>query len=201
MRLQPLNFDRAYYERYYLDPRTAVTSRAEATARARFVAAYVEYVGCPVRTVLDAGCGVGMLRAPLLRALPRATYTGLEYSAYLCERFGWTQGSIDRFRPRTRYDLVICYDVLQYLGERAATRAIGNLAHATRGILYFSALTAEDWRNNCDRSRTDPNVHLRGGDWYRKRLRRGFHEVGTGLWVRRGAPLVLWEMERASRKS
>jgi hypothetical protein len=24
---------------------------------------------------------------------PRADYTGLEYSEYLCERFGWTQGS------------------------------------------------------------------------------------------------------------
>ena len=48
---------------------------------------------------------------------------------------------------------------------------------------------------NCDRSRTDARVHLRSAEWYRERLRRGFREVGAGFWLRRGAPLTVWELE------
>ena len=62
-------FDRDYYQRFYFNARTAVTSRAEMRARGRMVAACVNYLGLPVRQVLDAGCGIGLLRAPLRRAL------------------------------------------------------------------------------------------------------------------------------------
>ena len=58
-------FNEAYYQRYYHDPRTAVTSRAEMRARAELIAACVRYIGLPVARILDAGCGVGLLRAPL----------------------------------------------------------------------------------------------------------------------------------------
>lgn len=197
MRLHPLKFDRDYYARYYVDPRTAVTSRAEMSARARFIAAYLQHVGLPPRRMLDMGCGVGLLRAPLVRSFPRAEYVGVEVSEYLCERYGWRLGSVDTFRARKPFDLVICYDVVQYLGERRATRALVNLARLCCGVLYFSALTLEDWRDNCDQSRTDANVHLRPGEWYRERLARRFRPIGAGLWLRRGAPLTLWEMETA----
>jgi SAM-dependent methyltransferase len=166
-------------------------------ARARLIAAYALHIGLPVRRILDAGCGVGMLRTPLLRALPRADYVGLEVSDYLCERFGWQQGSVANWRSRESFDLVVCYDVLQYLADRAAAAAIANLARLTRGVLYVSALTSEDWRYNCDRTRTDRDVHLRAAEWYRTRLTRAFRPVGAGFWLRRGAPLVTWELETA----
>ena len=124
-------------------------------------------------------------------------YTGLEYSEYLCERFGWTQGSLANCRADP-FDLVVCYDVLQYLDDRTAARAIANLGRLTRGVLYLSALTAHDWRENCDRSRTDRDVHLRDAAWYGARLRRYFRPSGVGFWIRRGAPLVTWEMETAA---
>ena len=190
-------FDRDYYQRFYLDPRTAVVSRAEMRARARLIGAYAAHIGLPVRRLLDAGCGIGLLRAPLLRALPRAQYTGLEYSAWLCRRYGWTQGSLAEWRADP-FDLVICYDVLQYLDDRTAARAIANLGRLTRGVLYFSALTSRDWRDNCDRSRTDRAVHLRDAAWYGTRLRRWFRPSGVGFWIRRGAPLTTWEMETAA---
>mgnify|MGYP003337202180 CR=1 FL=1 len=40
-------FDRSYYERYYRDPRTAVTSRSEVRDRARLIAAADVIVECP----------------------------------------------------------------------------------------------------------------------------------------------------------
>jgi SAM-dependent methyltransferase len=188
-------FNRDYYRQFYLDARTAVTSRAEVRARARLIAAYVDYIGCPVSRVLDAGCGLGLLRAPLRRLLPKAEYTGLEVSEYLCQRYGWTRGSLVDWRTSKRFELVICYDVLQYLDDRAAARAIANLGRLCRGVLYVTALTRHDWLENCDQRRTDPDVHLRSGDWYRSRLLKAFRPVGAGFWIRRGAPLVTWEME------
>lgn len=188
-------FNRDYYRQFYLDGRSAVTSRAEMRARAWLIAAYVDYIGCPVSRVLDAGCGLGLLRAPLRRLLPKAEYTGLEVSEYLCQRYGWTRGSLVDWRTSKRFELVICYDVLQYLDDRAAARAIANLGRLCRGVLYVTALTRHDWLENCDQRRTDPDVHLRSGDWYRSRLLKAFRPVGAGFWIRRGAPLVTWEME------
>lgn len=119
-------FDHDYYRRYYYDPRTAVTTTREMRARARLIAAFTEHVGLPVRRILDAGCGTGLLRPPLRRLLPKAAYVGLETSAYLCSRYGWEQGQIEQYRGSAAFDLVICYDVLQYLDDRAAARAVSN---------------------------------------------------------------------------
>jgi len=188
-------FSSEYYQRYYLNPRTAVTSRAEMRARARLIAAGSEHLGLPVRRILEAGCGTGLLRTQLKRLLPRAQYVALEASQYLCRRYGWQHGRIEDYRARTPFDLVVCYDVLQYLDGARAARALRNFARLTRGALYFSALTRGDFARNCDRARTDAGVHLRSARWYRTRLERHFREAGLGVWLRRGAPLTLWELE------
>lgn len=189
------DFGRDYYRRYYFDPRTAVVTRAETRARARFIAALAVHSGITVRRILEAGCGTGMLRTALRPLLPRAEYVGLEVSEYLCRRYGWESGRIEDYRASAPFELVICYDVLQYLDNVAAARALANFARLCRGVLYFSALTSFDYRHNCDRARTDTRVHLRSADWYRARLRRGFREAGLGFWLRRGAPLTIWELE------
>jgi SAM-dependent methyltransferase len=191
-------FDEAYYKRYYFDPKTAVTSRSEMRDRARLIAAAVQYVGLPVRRILDAGCGVGLLRTPLKKFLPRAEYTGLEASEYLCQRYGWRHGTIQQWRGRERFDLVVCYDVLQYLTTAQARAAIENLGRVSRGALYFGALTREDWERNCDQTRTDRIPGMRSAAWYRRELGRQFTALGCGLWLRRGAPLVTWNLDAAA---
>ena len=188
-------FDRDYYRRYYFDARTAVATRDEVRSRARLIAALVAHAGLPVRRILEAGCGTGGLRAALRRLLPRAQYVALDASEYLCERYGWEHGRIEDYRVRSPFDLVICYDVLQYLEARAAQRALENFGRLCRGLLYFSALTRLDLERNCDPQRTDANVHLRSADWYRRRLRGRFREAGLGFWLRRAAPVTLWELE------
>jgi len=190
-----MRFDREFYRRFYFDPRTAVTSRREMAARARLIAAFVEHVGLPVRALLDAGCGIGLLKGPLRRLLPRARYVGLEASAYLCQRYGWQSGELQTFKARSPFDLVVCHDVLQYLDDAGARAALANLGRLCRGALYFTVPTRKDWLRNCDRRRTDPQIHLRSAEWYRTRLRRCFREAGAGFWLRRGAPVTLWELE------
>jgi len=191
-----MSFDAGFYQRYYVDPRTRVASRADAARLGRFVCAYTAYIGFTVRRVLDAGCGLGHLRTPVREFFPRARYVGLEASEYLCRRHGWTLGKISDYVPRQAFDLVFCHDVLQYLPDREASRSLANLSRLCRGALYFSVLTREDWRRNADRARTDSGVHLRPAAWYRTRLLRHFRPLGGGLLVRRGYDPLLWELER-----
>lgn len=192
----PERFDAGFYRRFYFDPRTRVVTRVDMARRAEFVAAFTRHARQPVRRILDVGCGLGLMRAALLRHLPRASYTGLEASAYLCERHGWKQGSAATFTAKRPFDLVICYDVLQYLADREAAAALRNLARLCRGVLHFGVLTTADWELYCDRRFTDRDVHLRPGAWYRRRLAPAFINAGSGMFVRRGAPVHLWELDQ-----
>jgi trans-aconitate methyltransferase len=189
-------FDSAYFRKYYFNAATRVTTAAEMRGRAQLIAAILRHAVIPVRSILDMGCGIGLLRKAFAAVLPRARYVGVETSDYLCARYQWTRGSAVDFAPRTASDLVICYDVLQYLDDRDAARAISNLANLSRAALYVSALTREDWRANCDRALTDRAVHLRSGDWYRRRLRKHFDYLGFGVWLRKDTTAMLWDMER-----
>ena len=188
-------FDEAFFERYYGDPDTRVADQGDADRIAGLIGGWVNYMELPVRRILDAGCGIGLLREPLLRHFPQAHYDGLEFSAYLCARFGWTPGSVADHTASAPYELVVWHDVLQYLDDRAAARAIANLGRLCRGALYLSVLTERDWRHAADQSRTDDSVYRRSGEWYRRRLKRLFKHIGGGVYVRRGLEPILWELE------
>ena len=199
MRRPVRNFDEGFFERYYGDPETRVADAGDAERLAALIGGIVNYLELPVRRILDAGCGIGLLRAPLARQFPAARYEGLELSAFLCRKFGWHQGSLATFAAAAPYDLVVCHDVLQYLDDAQAARALSNLARLTRGALYFSVLTKRDWRDAADQSRTDRDVWLRGADWYRRRLRRRFRHVAGGVHFVRALSPILWELERPWR--
>ena len=189
-------FDAGYYQRFYADAATRSVTADEVARQVGFVAAYLKHMNLPVRRILDLGCGLGLMQAPLLAAFPQAGYTGVEWSEHLCERLGWRHGSVVDFASRRPFDLVVCHDVLQYLDSAQAKRAIDNLARLCRGALYLGVLTREDWAENCDRARTDEQVHLRTGAWYRRRLGEHFDSAGGGVFVRHDATVVLWELER-----
>src|SRR6202790_3227709 len=189
-------FDSAYFRKYYFDAATRVTTTAEMRGRALLIAAILRHAGIPVRSILDTGCGIGLLRKPFAAALPRARYQGLETSDYLCARYPWVRCSVVDFAPRSPSDLVVCYDVLQYLDDRDAARAIADLATLTRSALYVSALTKGEWRAKCDRPHSDRSVPLRSVDWYRRRLQKRFSYLVFGVWLRKHLAAIVWDMER-----
>ena len=100
------NFSAAYFRKFYLNAATRVVTAAEMRSRAALIASALRQCQIPVRRILDAGCGIGLLRKPFKEFLPRARYVGLEASEYLCGRFGWIFGSIVDFAPRKPFDLV-----------------------------------------------------------------------------------------------
>jgi len=189
------NFDEAYYQRFYVDPKTRAMGPQAFTRLGDYVCSALRYLEQPVKRVLDLGCGLGQWRNAIERHFPKASYRGVEVSGYLCAKFGWQEGSVIDYRSRWPFDLVICSDVLQYLDETEARAAIDNLGRLCRGVMYFGALTELDWHENCDQTRTDSIGYLRTGDWYRQHLAERFDNIGGGLFVSHRSPIVLYELE------
>src|SRR3546814_486714 len=77
------SYDRAYFEKWYRNPRHRVKSPVELSRQAAFVVHTAEWVlGRRIRTVLDVGCGEGNWRPVLRRLRPRVHYTGIDPSDY-----------------------------------------------------------------------------------------------------------------------
>jgi len=189
------SFDKGYYRKYYEDPRTRVADGTSCAVLADFIFSYLRYLEVPVARVLDIGCGTGLWRQEVRRHHPSARYVGVEKSAYACRKYGWEQGCLTTYRSKKAFDLVICNDVIQYLNEAEAESAIRNLAKLTRAAVYLKLLTLEDWEHNCDRTVTDGQVYMRSASWYRERLKRDFLACGGGIFLKKDAPAVLYELE------
>jgi 2-polyprenyl-3-methyl-5-hydroxy-6-metoxy-1,4-benzoquinol methylase len=192
------NFDESYYRRFYLDPATRVHDANGQRRLAAFVFSYLDYLDIDVWRVLDLGCGLGHWRAQLAQRHPRASYTGVDASDYLCQTYGWEKGTAAGYRGRGQYDLVLCQGVLQYVDDDEVRASLANIARLCRGALFLEIPTQHDWDENCDRTVTDGDVHLRTGAWYRDAIGEHFRSIGGGLFLPKDSPVVLYELEGSS---
>lgn len=191
-------FDEAYYQRYYFDKKTSVVDPEHVQRLGAFVCSYLKYLRVPVKRVLDVGCGIGLWREPLARHFPDATYHGVEYSEFLCERYGWERGSVVDYSCAEPYDLVICQGVLPYLSAADLQRALRNLGTLSRGALYVEAVVREDYeQGTLDEALTDPRLFRHRAQLYRRGLSEGFTELGGGVWLSHKAEVPLFELECA----
>ena len=179
-------YDRAYYDRWYRSARASVTP-ALTRRKARFALAAAEHLlGRNVRSVLDVGCGEGLWRAPLRRARPGLTYTGVDGSEYAVARFGrrrnirhGTLADLHRLRLQSGYDLVVCADMLQYVPNAEVHAGLHALAERTHGVAYIEAFVPED-----DMTGDRLEWHHRSASWYRKAFRdAGFIAVGLHCYI------------------
>jgi hypothetical protein len=189
------SFDEAYYGRFYESARTRVHGPVEIARLCAGVASLLDWWGHPLTTVMDVGAGVGLWRDWFAKNRPSVRYRSTEYSAYACEKYGHEQRDISKWRPKEEFDLVVCQGVLPYLDDDQAARAIDNLAAMTRGFLYLEAITSRDIEEVIDDVKTDVKVHGRTGNWYRTRLREHLIEVGAGLWCKKDAGVLFYELE------
>lgn len=126
-------FDEAYYQRYYFDKKTSVVDTQHVERLGTFVCSYLKYLRVPVKRVLDVGCGIGLWQGVLAQHFPDASYQGVEFSEYLCARYGWLRGSVVDFHSDQPFDLVICQGVLPYLSPADLQLALHNLGTLCRG--------------------------------------------------------------------
>ncbi|SFD89656.1 class I SAM-dependent methyltransferase [Paracidovorax konjaci] len=194
----PTLFDEAYYQRFYFDKKTSVVDPKHMERLGAFVCSYLKYLRVPVERVVDVGCGIGLWRNLVAQHFPAARYQGVEVSAYLCERFGWQQGSVVDYAAGEPFDFVICQGVLPYLSPPDLKAALDNLGRLCRGALYLEAVAREDYeRDIIDEDLTDPLLFRHRAEAYRRGLSRHFREVGGGLWLSRAADVPLFELECA----
>jgi predicted TPR repeat methyltransferase len=191
-------FDAAYYERFYFDQKTRVSDPQHVERLGTFVCSYLHYLRVPVRRVLDVGCGIGLWRDIVARHFPQARFHGVELSEYLCQRYGWTQGSVVDYTAREPFDLVVCQGVLAYLSPGDLKRALRNLGTLTRGALYLEVVTREDYENDIvDDTLTDPRLFRHRAEAYRRGLAPSFRHAGGGVWLSRDCEVPLYAMECA----
>lgn len=189
-------FDEAYYRRFYESARTRVHGPKEIARLCRAVTSLMDWWGWSVESVLDVGAGVGLWRDWFHRHRPGVAYRTTEVSRHACEAYGHEQRDITKWRAKERFDLVVCQGVLPYIDDAGCARAIENLAAMTGGFLYLEAITKRDLADVIDVGKTDVKVHPRSGAWYRARLGKHYVEIGAGLWCRRDAPVLFYELER-----
>jgi len=191
-------FDEAYYQRFYFDKKTSVVDPQHVERLGTFVCSYLKYLRVPVHRVLDMGCGIGLWKDIMAQHFPLASYQGVEYSAYLCERFGWQQGSVVDWQAGEPFDLVICQGVLPYLSPPDLKAALRNLGRLSRGALYVEAVAREDYeRDIIDEDLTDPRLFRHRAELYRRGLGEVFLELGGGMWLSRRAEVPMFALEHA----
>jgi SAM-dependent methyltransferase len=117
------HYDRRYFDHWYRQGEAAAGRTTLLRRKVELAVAMAEYyLGRPLRSVLDVGCGEGAWRAPLLKLRPKLDYMGVDSSEYAVARHGakrnlrfarFAQLGQMRFGPPV--DLLVCSDVLHYV--------------------------------------------------------------------------------------
>ena len=148
----PKIYDRDYFDKWYRDPRHAVSSTVELKRKVAMVVAQAEYyLARPIRNVLDVGCGEATWRAPLRKLRPGIEYRGLDASEYVVRRYGRTRnvglarfGQLEQLRFDTRFDLIVCTDVLHYLKPAELRAGLVGISEMLEGVAFLEVFTSRD---------------------------------------------------------
>ena len=175
------HFDAAYYKRYYHDDRTAVVTAEMQRAEVAFVIAFCRHIGLEIRRFTDAGAGTGWWAREFARRYPECAHIEtFDASEAACRLYGHRRVPLQKLGGRES-DLIVCRDVLRYLSDADAEKAIRRLARKCRGVMYLHVITKED---EIDEDASDMSGYFRTTAWYRRRLRAaGFRDCGMGLFV------------------
>ena len=194
-------YDRAYYDKWYRDPRHRVHTRAARTRTVRYTLSLAEFLlERPVRSVLDVGAGEGQWHALVRRERPRARYVGVDTSAYAVSRFGRSRhlrlGSIDGLAGlglRGPFDLVVCAGMLNYLPPDTLEDSLRALQPLVGGVAFLEIFTREDAIEGNTRG-----FHRRPRGFYEDVLARtGFVHCGPHAYAGRELALRLVALERS----
>jgi SAM-dependent methyltransferase len=148
----PKQYDRAYFERWYRDPRTRIHLRAAVERKVRLALAATEYLTQrPVRSVLDVGCGEGPWQPILRRQRPGVRYVGVDSSEYAVRRYGRARdlrlgsfGALGELGLEGPFDLIVCSDALHYVPDEEVRPGLRALAGLLGGMAWMEFFTSAD---------------------------------------------------------
>lgn len=193
-------YDKAYFDKWYRNPRHSVGSRTRLLREVGFVVAATEQLlERPLRSVLDVGAGEGRWAPVLQRLRPGSRYAGVEPSGYAVKRWGGRRNlrqgdlaSLPTMGLDGPFDLVICADVLHYLATPEFQLALATLAPLIDGVAYLPLFTGDDEIDG-----DHVNFQHRRTPAYRAAFKAaGLTPVGLHLYVNRARAKVLASLER-----
>lgn len=183
----PKQYDRAYFRRWYHDPRTRISSARSLERKVHLAVSVAEYLlGRRIRTVLDVGCGEAPWHDVLKKMRPGVDYLGVDSSDYAVRPFGragrvrqGTFGALRALRLRRRFDLVVCADVLQYVPRAELAPGLREIRNLLRGVAYIEAFTRDD-----DMEGDMEGWHVRSAALYRRLFRdAGLAHCGLSCFI------------------
>lgn len=195
------SYDRAYFDRWYRDPRHRVREGGETRRKIAMVVALAEYyLGRSIRSVLDVGCGEGVWRAPLLKLRPGIQYLGLDSSEYAIARYGRARNlrfarfaDLAEIRFPQRYDVIVCSDVAHYLRAPELVRGLSGFAELLEGLAFIELFSSRDPVDG-DKAGFIP----RPPAWYRQRFAEaGLMACGSHCYLSPRLQRSVSELERA----
>ena len=195
-------YDASYFQRWYRESGVGVGRRPFVARKVRLAVAAAEYLlGRPLRSVLDVGCGEAPWRALLRELRPRVRYTGVDGSEYAVRRFGRSRGirlarvgDVGRIGLRGPFDLVVCADVLHYVGTAEVREGLAAMHALCGGVAFLEAFTSADAIEG-DRAA----FQRRSPAAYRTLFRAaGFVPLGLHLHATRGLARTLVALERGA---
>lgn len=181
----PKTYDRAYFDRWYRNG--GIGGRQRLARKVALAVATAEYhLERPIRSVLDIGCGEGAWRAPLRKLRPGVRYLGFDSSEYAVQRHGRSRnihfarfGDFAELRPCPPVDLLVCSDVLHYLGTRELEQGLPALADLCGGVAFLETFTREDATDG-----DDHDFQPRTAAFYTRRLAAlGLRPLGSHCWL------------------
>lgn len=195
-------YDRTYFDKWYRSRSHRVHALGDLRRKVALAVATAEYfLHRPIESVLDVGCGEGAWY-PHLRVLRRrAAYTGIDASDYVVKRFGERRNIIkgsfgDLRKLRGSFDLVVCSDVLHYIGDRELQRGLPHLERLTGGLAFVEVLTSDD-----EIIGDTEELIRRPATWYRRIFAdAGFIQAGAYSWLPRPMHATAAELETVSRQ-
>lgn len=199
----PKRYDRAYFDRWYHDPRHAVVHHELLGRRVQLAIAAAEYLlERPVRNVLDVGCGEARWRALVLRARPQARYVGVDSSEYVLRRYGRARGirrgslaTLGRMKLPGQFDLIVCSDVLHYVPTPELRTGLRAIVRRLRGMAFLEVFPHED-----ETVGDDVGYQRRSAATYRRLFREaGLIRLGLHSYAAPRLADRLASLERAER--
>jgi cyclopropane fatty-acyl-phospholipid synthase-like methyltransferase len=145
-------YDRDYFDHWYRDEGFDDPDRLE--RKVSYAIGAAEYLlERPITSVLDVGCGEGVWQPAVAKRRPGTRYVGVDLSEYAVERYGSTRGlrqlgigELDGadLDVDGRFDLVVCVDVIAYVGHDELRRGLRSMARMLAGVAFIEVFTDAD---------------------------------------------------------